>query len=305
MAGNSLKEMNTTCGKFEKFQGQDFRCWQKKMHFSLTTLKVVYVLSTPKPEGVEDAILEHIRSRSKWENDNYICLGHILNGMCDSLFNTHQNIENASELWNTLEAKYIAEDASSKKFIVSDFNNYKMVDSQSVMEQYNEILRIYGQFKQLNMYMDESFAVSSVIDKLPPSWKDFKHHLKHRKEEISLIQLGSHLKIEEGLRDQDNDKGTGKGESEFGQPQVHMVDCDKEDNSNNKGKGKKRKYEGNKKKSKKKHKDSKELVCWRCHLKGHMKRDCRVKLGNKGASGSGKDAGGGSGSHDQSATKGG
>nr|KAJ0214660.1 hypothetical protein LSAT_V11C400185610 [Lactuca sativa] len=35
-----------------------------------------------------------------------------------------------------------------------------------------------------------------------------------------------------------------------------------------------------------------------------MKRDCRVKLGNKGASGSGKDAGGGSGSHDQSATKG-
>lgn len=86
--------------------------------------------------------------------------------------------------------------------------------------------------------MDESFAVSSVIDKLPPSWKDFKHHLKHRKEEISLIQLGSHLKIKEGLRDQENDKGTGKGKSDFGQPQVHMAECDKEDNSNHKGKGK-------------------------------------------------------------------
>lgn len=140
MAGNSLKDMNTSFGKLKKFQGQDFRRWQKKMHFWLTTLKVVYVLSTPKPEEVEDASLEQIRRRSKWENDNYICLGHILNGMCDSLFDTHQNIETASELWNTLEAKYIAEDASSKKFIVSDFNNYKMVDSQSVMEQYNEIL---------------------------------------------------------------------------------------------------------------------------------------------------------------------
>ncbi|CAI9270382.1 unnamed protein product [Lactuca saligna] len=105
-------------------QCQDFRRWQKKMHFWLTTLKVVYVLSTPKPEKVEDASLEQIRRRIKWENDNYICLDHILN--------------------------------------------------------------------------------------------DFKHHLKNRKEEISLIQLGSHLKIEEGLRDQENDKGTGKGASGSG-----------------------------------------------------------------------------------------
>nr|KAJ0213035.1 hypothetical protein LSAT_V11C400203360 [Lactuca sativa] len=50
--------------------------------------------------------------------------------------------------------------------------------------------------------------------------------------------------------------------------------------------------------------DSTKLVCWRCNLKGHMKHDCRVKLGNKGASGSGKEGvGGGSGFHDQSATK--
>ena len=58
MAGNSLKDMNTSFDKLEKFQGQDFRRWQKKMHFWLTTLKVVYVLSTPKPEDVEDASLE-------------------------------------------------------------------------------------------------------------------------------------------------------------------------------------------------------------------------------------------------------
>nr|KAJ0202034.1 hypothetical protein LSAT_V11C600337700 [Lactuca sativa] len=68
------------------------------------------------------------------------------------------------------------------------------------------------------------------------------------------------------------------------------------------GRVKKCKYESHNKKSNKKFKDSKDS---KCHLKGHMKRECRVKLGNKGASGCGKDgAGGGSGSHDQSATKG-
>ncbi|GJR84246.1 zinc finger, CCHC-type containing protein [Tanacetum coccineum] len=42
----------------------------------------------------------------------------------------------------------MAEDASSKKFLVSNFNNYKMADSRPFMEQFNELLRILGQYTQ-------------------------------------------------------------------------------------------------------------------------------------------------------------
>ncbi|GJY45600.1 hypothetical protein Tco_0434663 [Tanacetum coccineum] len=91
--------------------------------------------------------VEAIRRRAKWENDEYICRGHILN-----------------------------EDALSKKFLVSNFNNYKMVDSRPVLKQFNELLRILGQYTQHDLKMDESISVSSVIYKLPPSWKDFKHN---------------------------------------------------------------------------------------------------------------------------------
>ncbi|GKF21189.1 hypothetical protein Tco_0069827, partial [Tanacetum coccineum] len=66
MAGNTVKEMTTNFGKLDKFEGHDFRRWQKKMHFLLTTLK---------------------------------------------------NVESAKELWDSLESKYMAEDASSKKFL--------------------------------------------------------------------------------------------------------------------------------------------------------------------------------------------
>ncbi|GKC20062.1 hypothetical protein Tco_1022212 [Tanacetum coccineum] len=52
------------------------------------------------------------------------------------------------ELWDSLETKYMAEDASSKKFLVSNFTNYKMTDSRPVMEQYNELLGILGRFTQ-------------------------------------------------------------------------------------------------------------------------------------------------------------
>nr|GEU77185.1 zinc finger, CCHC-type [Tanacetum cinerariifolium] len=49
------------------------------MHFLLTTLKVVYVLTTSMLELVEDATVEAIRIRAKWENDDYIYRGYILN----------------------------------------------------------------------------------------------------------------------------------------------------------------------------------------------------------------------------------
>ncbi|GJV64833.1 zinc finger, CCHC-type containing protein [Tanacetum coccineum] len=199
--------------------------WQKKMHFLLTTLKVVYVLSTPSPVWSENETLETTRKRMKWENDDYICRGHILNGMSDSLFDIYQNAESAKALRESLESKYMAEDDSAKKFLVSNFMNYKMVDTRPVMEQYHEMLRILGQYTQHNLMMDEAISVAVIIDKLPPSWKEFKHDLKHKKKELNLVQLGSHLRIEEGLRNSELDNNP-KGKNQIGSSSVNMVEGD-------------------------------------------------------------------------------
>nr|GEX22992.1 zinc finger, CCHC-type [Tanacetum cinerariifolium] len=168
-------------GKGYKMAKRDYdslmilRRWQKKMHFLLTTLNVFYVLTTLMPKLLEDATVEAIIISENWENDDYICRGHILNGMSDSLFDVYMNVESAKELWDSLESKYMAEDSSSKKFL------------------------------------------------------DFKHTLKHGKDDLSLVQLDSHLPIEESLRAQDNDKGKGK---EVARPSMNMTEEGK--NKNNK-----------------------------------------------------------------------
>nr|GEV75600.1 zinc finger, CCHC-type [Tanacetum cinerariifolium] len=54
---------------------------------------VVYVLTSLMPKLVKDATVEAIRKREKWENDDYICRGHILNDMSDSLFDVYTNVE--------------------------------------------------------------------------------------------------------------------------------------------------------------------------------------------------------------------
>ncbi|GKD15365.1 hypothetical protein Tco_1199772 [Tanacetum coccineum] len=128
------------------FEGVDFRIWQKTMHFLLSSISMVYVLTTPIPEDGENAIMELIRKRNKWDNDDYVYKGLILNGIYDSLFDIYQNVESFKELWDFLEAKYMTKDASSKKFL-----------------------------------------------------KDFKHTLKHQKEELTLVELGIHLCIKKSL----------------------------------------------------------------------------------------------------------
>ncbi|GKC66820.1 zinc finger, CCHC-type containing protein [Tanacetum coccineum] len=178
MDAAALKHMASNFAKLNKFEGVNFRRWQKKMHFLLFSMSVVYVLTTPILDDGDDATVDQIRKKAKWDNNDYVCKGLILNGMSDSLFDIYQNVESSKELWDSLEAKYMVEDASSKKFLVSNFINYKMTDSRPVMKQYNELL-------------------------------DFKHTLKHLNEELTLIELGSHLHIKESLKIQDSDKPKG------------------------------------------------------------------------------------------------
>ncbi|GKE58642.1 hypothetical protein Tco_1497827, partial [Tanacetum coccineum] len=144
-------------------------------------MSVVYVLTTLIPEDGENATVDQIRRRNKWNNNDY----------------------------DFLEAKYMAEDASSKKFLVSNFTNYKMIDSRPVIEQYNKLFGTLGRLTQHKINMDEAIRVSCIIDKLPLSWKDFRHTLKHKKDELTRVELGSNLRIEESLRAHDSDKPKG------------------------------------------------------------------------------------------------
>ncbi|GJT52185.1 putative reverse transcriptase domain-containing protein [Tanacetum coccineum] len=83
----------------------------------------------------ENATVDQIKKRSKWENDDYVCRGLILNGMSDPLFDIYQNVESSQELCDSLEAKYMVEDASSKNsFILARFTQHKMKMDEAIQD---------------------------------------------------------------------------------------------------------------------------------------------------------------------------
>ncbi|GJT04268.1 zinc finger, CCHC-type containing protein [Tanacetum coccineum] len=56
---------------------------------------------------------------------------------------------------------------------------------------------------------------------VPPSWKDFKNNLKHKKEELNLVELGSHFQIEQSIRDME--RGSVGGTKTMPGSHVNMV----------------------------------------------------------------------------------
>nr|GEW34311.1 zinc finger, CCHC-type [Tanacetum cinerariifolium] len=62
----AMKHMTLNFAKLDKFEGVDFRRWQKKMHFLLSSMSVVYMLTTPIPkDGSDNAAVEQIKKRAK------------------------------------------------------------------------------------------------------------------------------------------------------------------------------------------------------------------------------------------------
>ncbi|KAB2631275.1 hypothetical protein D8674_008794 [Pyrus ussuriensis x Pyrus communis] len=171
-------ENNTTLdlNKPSKFEGL------QKMLFFLTTKKLASFCTTVKPTLPEKPTIEQTKASQTWIENDFLAKNYILNGLSDDLYGYYSDYGTAKDLWESLQKKYDTEEAGAKKFAVSP--------------QSHEII-------SEGMVLDDQFQVAVIIDKLPPTWKNFKNSLRHKTKEFSLESLITRLRIEEEARKQE------------------------------------------------------------------------------------------------------
>uniref|UniRef100_A0A2N9JAE7 CCHC-type domain-containing protein n=1 Tax=Fagus sylvatica TaxID=28930 RepID=A0A2N9JAE7_FAGSY len=216
----AYKMMNQDFVKLDKFDGSNFIRWQDKMKFLLTALKIFYVLdpnlqpiSDPTPQDTEQLKQQRI----KREEDELVCRGHILNTLSDRLYDLFTTMTSPKEIWKALETKYKTEKQE---------------------DQVHELQILVHKLNDISIKIPELFQVGAIIAKLPPSWNNYRKKLLHMAEELTLEQIGTHLRIEEESRIREG-------------PNKKIV---KKTNSN---------------------KDKKGRACFHCGKKGHYIRECR------------------------------
>ncbi|XP_062079740.1 uncharacterized protein LOC133784392 [Humulus lupulus] len=133
-----------------RFEGLHFKRWKQKMLFYLTMKKVAFVLTALKPvvpEASTDKDNQTEREKQQkdldsWVENDFLCKNFILNGLSDDLYDYYNSDKSAKEIWEALQKKYDTEEAGTKKYVVSRYLKYQMVDDKSVEAQSHEIQKI-------------------------------------------------------------------------------------------------------------------------------------------------------------------
>ena len=121
--------------KPEKLNGTEFKRWQQKMLFYLTTLNLARFLHEETDVVKEgETGKQVVAAVDAWKHADFLCRNYILNKLDNTLYNVYCSLKTANELWDSLDKKYKTKDAGMKKFI-GIFLDYKVVDSETVINQ--------------------------------------------------------------------------------------------------------------------------------------------------------------------------
>ncbi|XP_073137185.1 uncharacterized protein [Henckelia pumila] len=226
--------------KPEKFSGVDFKIGHQKMLFYLTTLNLVKFLQENAPAVSESETDKDKRvAYDVWKNGDYFCRNYILNGLDNTLYNVYSQAKTSKDMCKSLKKKYLTEDAGMKKFIEL------------------QLLLHYSHAE--GMHINEAFQVASIIEKLPPSWKDFKNYLKHKRKDMELEDLIVRLRIEEDNRKHFDPKGKSPMDAK-----TNLMELNSSKKKKFFGKGKTqvkaKRFNG---------------MCYNCGKPNHMAKDCR------------------------------
>uniref|UniRef100_A0A2N9EP68 Retrovirus-related Pol polyprotein from transposon TNT 1-94-like beta-barrel domain-containing protein n=1 Tax=Fagus sylvatica TaxID=28930 RepID=A0A2N9EP68_FAGSY len=149
-----------------------------------------------------------------------------------------------------------------------------MLDNVSVLDQMHELQILVHKLNDLSIKIPELFQVGAIIAKLPPSWNNYWKKLPHMAEELTLEQIGTHLRIEEESRIREGTNSVSKiNEGTVNNVQNGGIGSNKTHKN----------FKPNKKIFKKNNsnKDKKNRVYFHCAKKGHYIRECRFLKNQK------------------------
>ena len=233
------------------------------MLFYLTTMNLENITREDVPKATTDPpTREMLLTIEAWMQFDFLCRNYILNRLENNLYDIYSSYKTAKEVWEMLEKKYKTEDAGAKKFVISKFLKYNMADTKTVIKQVEEIQVLIHELHAEGCAISEQFQVGSITEKLPPSWRDFKVYLKHKRREMTMEDLILRLRVEEDHR---------KGDSVDG-ARANVIESEPST------KQKFQKFKGKKmSKLKPKGKDFKKIKgsCWVCGKARHKAQECR------------------------------
>ena len=275
--------------KLEPLDGHNYRRWALKIQMFFEQLEIDYVLfkdppmpsveqSPPNPQAVKTNE-ERIQ---KYEKDNKTARCHLLNHMTNTLFDLFMIHRSAKAIWAALESKYGGDDAGMKKYVVGKWLQFTLQDDKPIMDQVHVYENLCADVINEGMGLNDIFLANVLLEKFPPSWSEYRNHLKHKKKDLSLKDLVGHIRTEEAnrLKDKSLKEAVPSVKANLAESEVAEGAGNKAGSSKNRPKGKKggqvkAKNKGpSQKPSGKVQKPAQKITCCVCGKPSHKAYQC-------------------------------
>ena len=201
--------------KIEPLDGANYQRWSQKLLLCFEQLEIDYVLTTDYADETDISQTDAEKSlstpttpktpaipldeaaRKKLEKDNKLARSYLLNNMFNPLFDLFVIFKSVKIIWTKLGAKYGSDDAEKRKYVVGKWLQFQIVDNKPIMEQVHVYENLCAEVLNEGMKMCEILQANVLIEKFPPFWSNYRNHLKHKKKDLTLQELISHMRTEE------------------------------------------------------------------------------------------------------------
>ena len=235
-----------------KFDGTNFAIWKEQIQDVLIQKGQLDPIFE-RPEGMSDAEWTKLDAKAK----STICLH-----LAESVYFTIVGEKTAKDVWDKLAFDYENKSAMNKVFLMKKLFDLRMKEGGTISSHVNDFNIIFTQLTTQGLEFDMEVKCIFLLCSLPSSWDTFCTAISNSAPATGLVYndvLGS-LFTEEIRRKSLDDKKDGT---------TYVATHRQRGCTHNHAESKDRKSSRSKSRG-----SMRNIECYHCHKKGHVKKDC-------------------------------
>ena len=237
-----------------ELKGDNYKVWKERILLHLGWMDIDYAIRKDEPPKItETSIPDQVDLYEKWERSNRLSVMFIKTKITAGIRGSVEQYDNVRELLKAIDDQFVTSDKALASTLIIQFSSMKLTGIRGVRDHIMRMRDIAAQLKALEVEMSETFLVHYILCTLPQQYGPFKISYNTHKDKWSINELLTMCVQEEG-----------RLAMEEGEKVNLTVPGKKKDQAKQKGKGKIPPQSDIKK----------ELRCFFCKKKGHVKKNC-------------------------------